>query len=99
MGSVTLMKEAVMAIHGTVVLEDQVVRFEINPNILGTLTGSYTVTDIRTGKSFRLEKAPGRDVCNMIALAVSWEGEPLTEEEVSRLEAIQSPDRDLRVIP
>ena len=85
-----------MAIHGTVVLQVQVVQFEINPN---TLTGSYTVTDIRTGKSFRLEKAPGRDVCNMIALAVSWEGEPLTEEEVSRLEAIQSPDRDLRVIP
>ena len=85
-----------MGIHGTVVLEDRVVRFEIDTE---ASTGSYTVTDIRTGKSFRLEKAPGRDVCNMIALAVSWEGEPLTEEDVSRLEALQSPDSVLRVIP
>ena len=85
-----------MAIHGTVVLEDQVVQFEINTE---TLTGSYTVTDLITGRSFRLEKAPGRDVCNMLALAVAWKGEPLTAEDVSRLEAIQSPDRDLRVIP
>ena len=85
-----------MAIHGTVVLEDQVVQFEINPN---TLTGAYTVRDLLTGKSFRLDKVPGRDVCNMIALAVAWEGEPLTAEDVSRLEAIQSPDSDLRVIP
>ena len=85
-----------MGIHGTVVLENQVVRFEIDTE---ASTGSYTVTNIRKGKSFRLEKASGRDVCNMIALAVSWEGEPLTEEDVSRLEAIQSPDSDLRVIP
>ena len=85
-----------MGIHGTVVLEDQVVQFEINTE---TLTGSYTVTDSLTGRSFRLEKAPGRDVCNMIALAVAWEGEPLTEEDVSRLDAIQSPDSALRVIP
>ena len=85
-----------MGIQGTVVLEDQVVQFEIDTE---ASTGSYIVTDIRTGKSFRLEKAPGRDVCNMIALAVAWEGEPLTEEDVSRLEAIQSPDSDLRVIP
>ena len=85
-----------MGIHGTVVLENQVVRFETDTE---ASPGSYTVTDIRTGKSFRLEKAPGRDVCNMIALAVSWEGEPLTEEDVSRLEALQSPDSVLRVIP
>lgn len=85
-----------MGIHGTVVLEDQVVQFEIDSE---ASTGSYIVTDIRTRKSFRLEKAPGRDVCNMIALAVAWEGEPLTAEDVSRLEAIQSPDSDLRVIP
>ena len=85
-----------MAIHGTVVLQVQVVQFEINPN---TLTGSYTVTDRLTGRSFRKENIPGRDVCNMIALAVAWEGEPLTAEDVSRLEAIQSPDSDLRVIP
>ena len=85
-----------MVIRGTVILEDQVVQFEINPE---TLTGSYTVTDSRTGRSFRLEKAPGRDVCNMIALAVAWDGEPLTAEDVSRLEALQSPDSALRVIP
>ena len=85
-----------MAIHGTVVLEDQVVQFEIDTE---ALTGSYTVTDRRTEKSFWLEKAPGKDICNMLALAVAWEGEPLTEEDVSRLEAIQSPDEDLRVIP
>lgn len=85
-----------MGIHGTVVLEDQVVRFEIDTE---ASTGSYTVTDICTGKSFRLEKAPGRDVCNMIALAVSWDGEPLTKKDVSRLEALQSPDSALRVIP
>ena len=35
----------------------------------------------------------------MLALAVSWEGAPLTKEDVSRLEAIQSPDSVLRVIP
>ena len=85
-----------MGIHGTVVLEDQVVQFEIDTE---ASTGSYTVTNRLTGRSFRKENIPGRDVCNMIALAVSWEGEPLTEEEVSRLEAIQSPDSDLRVIP
>ena len=85
-----------MGIHGTVVLEDQVVRFEIDT---ATLTGSYTVTDAITGRSFRLENAPGKDVCNMLALAVSWEGAPLTKEDVSRLEAIQSPDSVLRVIP
>jgi len=85
-----------MAIHGTVVLEDQVVQFEIDTE---ASTGSYTVTDRLTGRSFRKENIPGRDVCNMIALAVAWEGEPLTEEDVSRLEAIQSPDSDLRVIP
>ena len=85
-----------MGIRGTVILEDQVVQFEINPE---TLTGSYTVTDSRTGRSFRLERAPGRDVCNMIALAVAWDGEPLTAEDVSRLEALQSPDSALRVIP
>ena len=85
-----------MGIRGTVILEDQVVQFEINPE---TLTGSYTVTDSRTGRSFRLERAPGRDVCNMIALAVAWKGEPLTAEDVSRLEALQSPDSALRVIP
>ena len=84
-----------MGIHGTVVLEDQVVQFEIDAE---TMTGAYTVRDLLTGKSFRLDKVPGRDVCNMIALAVAWKGEPLTEEEVSRLEAIQSPDSDLRVI-
>ena len=85
-----------MGIHGTVVLEDQVVQFEIN---METMAGNYTVTDSITGRSFRLENAPGRDVCNMIALAVSWDGEPLTEEDVSRLEALQSPDKSLRVIP
>ena len=85
-----------MAIHGTVVLEDQVVQFEIDTE---ASTGSYTVTDRLTGRSFRKENIPGRDVCNMIALAVAWKGEPLTEEDVSRLEAIQSPDSDLRVIP
>ena len=85
-----------MAIQGTVVLEDQVVQFEIDTE---ASTGSYTVTDRLTGRSFRKENIPGRDVCNMIALAVAWEGEPLTEEDVSRLEAIQSPDSDLRVIP
>ena len=85
-----------MAIHGTVVLEDQVVQFEIDSE---ASTGSYTVTDRLTGRSFRKENIPGRDVCNMIALAVAWEGEPLTAEDVSRLEAIQSPDSDLRVIP
>ena len=84
-----------MAIHGTVVLEDQVVQFEIDTE---ASTGSYTVTDRLTGRSFRKENIPGRDVCNMIALAVAWKGEPLTEEDVSRLEAIQSPDSDLRVI-
>ena len=85
-----------MGIQGTVVLEDQVVQFEIDTE---ASTGSYTVTDRLTGRSFRKENIPGRDVCNMIALAVSWEGEPLTEEEVSRLEALQSPDSVLRVIP
>lgn len=85
-----------MGIHGTVVLEDQIVQFEIDPI---TVTGSYTVTDAITGRSFRLENAPGKDVCNMIALAVAWKGEPLTAEDVSRLEAIQSPDSALRVIP
>ena len=85
-----------MGIYGTVVLENQVVQFEIDTE---ASTGSYTVTDRLTGRSFRKENIPGRDVCNMIALAVAWEGEPLTEEDVSRLEAIQSPDSDLRVIP
>ena len=85
-----------MGIQGTVVLEDQVVQFEIDTE---ASTGSYTVTDRLTGRSFRKENIPGRDVCNMIALAVAWEGEPLTAEDVSRLEAIQSPDEDLRVIP
>ena len=85
-----------MGIHGTVFLEDQVVQFEINTK---TLTGSYAVTDLITRRSFRLEKVPGRDVCNMIALAVAWEGEPLTAEDISRLDAIQSPDSALRVIP
>ena len=85
-----------MGIRGTVVLEDQVVQFEIDAEVQ---MGSYTVTDLRTEKSFRLEKVKGQDICNMIALAVAWKGEPLTAEDVSRLEAIQSPDRDLRVIP
>ena len=85
-----------MGIHGTVVLEDQVVQFEIDTE---AQTGSYTVTDLITRRSFRKENAPGRDVCNMIALAVAWEGTPLTAEDVSRLEAIQSPDSVLRVIP
>ena len=85
-----------MGICGTVVLEDQKVQFEINTE---TLTGSYTVTDLITGRSFRLEKASGRDVCNMIALAVAWDGDSLTAEDISRLDAIQSPDSALRVIP
>ena len=85
-----------MGIHGKIVLEDRVVWFEIETE---TQAGNYTVVDLLTEKSFQLKTASGRDICNMIALAVAWEGAPLTEEDISRLEALQSPDENLRVIP
>jgi hypothetical protein len=85
-----------MGIHGTVVLEYQVVQFEIDAE---TLMGSYTVTDLITGRSFGRKTLLAGTCATLIALAVAWEGEPLTAEDVSRLEALQSPDAYLRVIP
>ena len=85
-----------MGIYGTVVLEDQVVQFGVDPI---EQKGEYSVTDNRTGKSFKAENVSGRAICAMLALAISWDGEPVTEEDRKMAEKIQSPDADLRVIP
>lgn len=85
-----------MAISGTVILEDQVVQFQVDTF---TQKGEYSVKDQRTGKTFAVKDVPGKAICSMLALAISWEGEPVTAEDWQMAEEIQSPDADLRVIP
>lgn len=85
-----------MGIYGTVVLEDHVIQFDVDTS---TQTGEYSVKDQRTGKTFAIKGVPGKAICGMLALAISWEGEAISPEEWQMAEEIQSPDADLRVIP
>lgn len=85
-----------MGIYGTVVLEDHMVQFNVDTS---TQTGEYSVKDQLSGKTFAIKGVPGKAICSMLALAISWEGEVISPEERKMAEEIQSPDADLRVIP
>jgi hypothetical protein len=92
-----------MAISGTIVMEDQEIRFEIDTTDPKGQKAQVTITDLLT-ETQHSEALDARKFLNALAITLSWEGELPCSMETNKewwadAESIQPPERMFRFIP